>query len=297
MIYFRLDHDLITNVSPRIVRGTTSGHNYGPGQSSFLNIELTSEKRAKYWCESIRELKADFPDKIVIASIVCNFVKEDWTLLIKMSEEAGADAIELNPSCPHGISQRGKGLACGKDGPDLIKTICQWARECTKMPLFLKLTPNVTDILDLAVAAKEGGADGVTATNTVSALMGINADSTAWPAVGMSKRTAYGGMSGRSIRPISLKAVAHIAHNLPGFPILASGGIDSAESGLQYIYAGASLLQVCSAVQNQDYTLIDDYTNGLRAALYLDSCKDFSSVKQNTKIEDLIGKVLNFSDY
>ena len=285
---------MITNVSPRIVRGTTSGHNYGPGQSSFLNIELTSEKCAKYWCESIRELKADFPDKIVIASIVCNFVKEDWTLMIKMVEEAGADAIELNPSCPHGISKRGKGLACGKDGPDLIKTICQWARECTKMPIFLKLTPNVTDILDLAVAAKEGGADGVTATNTVSALMGIKADSTAWPAVGMSKRTAYGGMSGSSIRPISLKAVAHIAQHLPGLPILASGGIDSAESGLQYIYAGASLLQVCSAVQNQDYTLIDDYTNGLRAALYLDSTSEsteFLSVKQNVEIVDLIGKV------
>lgn len=105
----------ITNVSPRIVRGTTSGHRYGPGQGSFLNIELISEKTAAYWCKAIGELKRDFPKQIVIASIMCGFNKDDWTELAQMAEKSGADALELNLSCPHGMGERGMGLACGQD--------------------------------------------------------------------------------------------------------------------------------------------------------------------------------------
>lgn len=93
--------------------------------------------------------------------------------------------------------------------------------------------------MSIARAAKEGGADGVTATNTVSGLMGLKSDGTPWPAVGIAKRTTYGGVSGTAIRPIALRAVTSIARALPGFPILATGGIDSAESGLQFLHSGA----------------------------------------------------------
>jgi dihydropyrimidine dehydrogenase (NADP+) len=95
---FSLDKDLVTNVSPRIVRGTTSGYLFGPGLGSFLNIELISEKTAEYWCKSITELKRDFPENILIASIMASYNKDDWIELAVMSEEAGADAIELNLS-------------------------------------------------------------------------------------------------------------------------------------------------------------------------------------------------------
>ncbi|XP_069863869.1 dihydropyrimidine dehydrogenase [NADP(+)] isoform X2 [Dipodomys merriami] len=247
---FSLDKDIVTNVSPRIIRGITSGPLYGPGQSSFLNIELISEKTAAYWCQSVRELKADFPDKA-----------------------SGADALELNLSCPHGMGERGMGLACGQD-PELVRNICRWVRQAVQIPFFAKLTPNVTDIVSIARAAKEGGADGVTATNTVSGLMGLKADGTPWPAVGVGKRTTYGGVSGTAIRPIALRAVTSIARALPGFPILATGGIDSAESGLQFLHSGASVLQVCSAIQNQDFTVIEDYCTGLRALLYLKSIEE-----------------------
>jgi len=299
-----LDHDMVTNVSPRIVKGTTSGHNYGPAQSSFLNIELISEKFARYWCKSITELKKDFPKNIIIASIMCSYEKSDWQTLAKMSEEAGSDALELNLSCPHGMGERGMGLACGQD-PELVLNICKWVREVTKIPFFAKLTPNVTDILEIAKAAKEGGADGVTATNTVSGLMGLKPDTTAWPAVGHQKKTTYGGMSGNAIRPIALRAVTHIARHLPGFPILATGGIDSAESGLQFLYGGATVLQVCSAVQNQDFTVVDDYITGLKALLYLNSYDSFKhwegqappTPKHQTgkiiQVKDIIGKVFS----
>ncbi|XP_039195736.1 dihydropyrimidine dehydrogenase [NADP(+)] isoform X2 [Crotalus tigris] len=270
---FSLDKDTVTNVSPRIIRGTTTGPVYGPGQGSFLNIELISEKTAAYWCRSITELKSDFPDKIVIASIMCSYNKNDWTELSKMAEASGADALELNLSCPHGMGERGMGLACGQD-PELVRNICRWVRQAVQIPFFAKLTPNVTNIVNIARAAQEGGADGVTATNTVSGLMGLKADGIPWPSVGHSKKTTYGGVSGNAIRPIALRAVSAIAKALPGFPILATGGIDSAESALQFLHSGASVLQICSAVQNQDYTVIDDYCTGLKALLYLESLEE-----------------------
>ncbi|KAM4556436.1 dihydropyrimidine dehydrogenase [NADP(+)] [Fundulus diaphanus] len=306
---FGLDKDLVTNVSPRIVRGTTSGPVYGPGMGSFLNIELISEKTAAYWCRSVTELKKDFPNNIVISSIMCSYNKEDWTVIAKMAEDSGADALELNLSCPHGMGERGMGLACGQD-PVLVRNICRWVRAAVSIPFFAKLTPNVTNIVDIAKAAHEGGADGVTATNTVSGLMGLKADGSPWPSVGASKRTTYGGVSGNAIRPIALKAVSAIAKAIPGFPILATGGIDSAESGLQFLHAGASVLQVCSAIQNQDFTLIDDYCVGLKTLLYLKSLelKDWEGQSPPTekhqkgkpvfKLGDLVGKSLpSFGPY
>nr|XP_033771656.1 dihydropyrimidine dehydrogenase [NADP(+)] isoform X2 [Geotrypetes seraphini] len=301
---FVCEKDTITNVSPRIIRGTTSGPSYGPGQSSFLNIELISEKTASYWCKTVTELKADFPNNIIISSIMCNYNKDNWTVLSKMAEASGADALELNLSCPHGMGERGMGLACGQD-PELVRNICRWVRQAVKIPFFAKLTPNVTNVVQIAVAAKEGGADGVTATNTVSGLMGLKADSTPWPAVGREQRTTYGGVSGNAVRPIALRAVSEIAHALPGFPILATGGIDSAESGLQFLHSGASVLQVCSAIQNQSFSVIEDYCTGLKALLYLKSIQELQDWdgqspptmrhqkgKLVPKIADIIGKKL-----
>jgi len=277
---FSLEKDLVTNVSPRIVRGTTSGHSFGPGQGSFLNIELISEKKIDYWLNVITELKEEYPDRIVIASIMCGFDKDDWTELSQLADRAGADALELNLSCPHGMGERGMGLACGQD-PTLVRNICKWVRAAVSIPFFAKMTPNVTNIVDIATAAKEGGADGVTATNTVSGLMGLRMNAVAWPAVGAEGRTTYGGMSGNAIRPIALKGVSAIARALPGFPILATGGIDSAEAGMQFLYCGASALQVCSSVQNQDFTVIQDYLTGLKALLYM---------KSITELEDWDGQ-------
>lgn len=267
---FSLDKDLITNVSPRIIKGTTSRHHYGPEQSSFLNIELISEKTADYWCRSITELKQDFPSKIVIASIMCTYNKADWTELAKKAEAAGSDGLELNLSCPHGMGESGMGLACGQD-PELVRNISRWVREAVKIPFFVKLTPNITDILSIAKAAYEGKADGVTAINTVSGLMGLYADATPWPAVGLNKLTTYGGVSGNATRPQALRIISTVSKHLPGFPILGAGGVDSADVALQFLHCGASVIQICSAIQNQDFTLIDDYVTGLKALLYLKS--------------------------
>merc|ERR1739846_132783 len=99
--------------------------------------------------------------------------------------------------------------------------------------------------------------------------MGLNAKGNAWPSIGKEKKTTYGGVSGNAVRPIALKAVSAIANNLPGFPILATGGIDSADTTLQFLFAGASVMQISSAIQNQDFTLVDDYISGLKTLLYM----------------------------
>jgi len=268
---YSMDKDAVINVSPRIVKGETSGsQRLGPHQGSFLNIELISEKSAAYWCLGIKQLKEKYPKHIVVASIMSSFNKEDWQTLAVRSEQAGADFLELNLSCPHGMGERGMGLACGQD-PELVFNICKWVRAVVKIPFFAKLTPNITSVVEIARAAKKGGADGVTATNTVSGLMGLRPKGDPWPGVGTQKKTTYGGVSGNAIRPIALKAVSAVAQDLPGYPIMATGGIDSADSGLQFIHCGASVLQVSSAIQNQDFTLIQDYVDGLKALLYVNN--------------------------
>jgi len=274
---FSLPKDIVTNVSPRIVRGTTSGHHFGPHQGSFLNIELISEKSCAYWHQAITELKRDFPNKIVIASIMCGYDKQDWETLTQATVAAGADALELNLSCPHGMGERGMGLFCGQN-PEMVENISGWVKAAAgDTPVFTKLTPNVTDITQIALAAHKGGADGVTAINTVSGLMGVQADGISWPAVGVEKRTTYGGVSGNATRPMALKAVSAIGNVLPDYPVLATGGCDSADSALEFLLCGAPVIQICSAIQNQDFTVVQDYITGLKCLLYMKSRSDLST--------------------
>lgn len=139
------------------------------------------------------------------------------------------------------------------------------------MPFFIKLTPNITEIVSIAKAAHEGGASGVTAINTISGLMSVNSDGIAWPNISLDKRTTYGGVSGNATRPVALRAVSAIGNALPNYPIMATGGIDSADVALQFLQCGASVMQICSAIQNQDFSVIQDYISGLKALLYLKS--------------------------
>lgn len=124
---------------------------------SFLNIELISEKTAAYWCQAIKELKADFPQHIIVASLMCGYSKQDWVELATMVDAAGPDAIELNLSCPHGMGERGMGLACGQN-EQMVEHITRWVKEVVKVPVFTKLTPNITDIRTIAEAAQKGTA-------------------------------------------------------------------------------------------------------------------------------------------
>lgn len=271
---FTNDAEIITNVSPRIfssVQGPAKDRHY---QEGFINIELVSEKTPEYWCNGIRELKRLFPDRVVVASIMSCFEKEAWQSLTHMSCEAGADMIEMNLSCPHGMHEKGMGLELGVY-PDKVKQACSWVVEASSVPVFAKLTPNVTDITKIAQAAHEGGASGVTAINTVSGLTGFHTDSTPGRiGVGSHKDMTYGGLCGNNIRPLAFKGVSAIAKRIQGIPIMATGGIDSADVTVQMLYAGASVVQICSAIMNQDFTIIHDLISGLKSTIYMRGRKD-----------------------
>uniref|UniRef100_A0A7S1KR95 dihydropyrimidine dehydrogenase (NADP(+)) n=1 Tax=Percolomonas cosmopolitus TaxID=63605 RepID=A0A7S1KR95_9EUKA len=293
---FSMDRDIVTNVAPRIIGGCTSGTKEdGPNHTSYLNIELISEKSASYWCNGIRQLKQRYPDHVVIASIMAPFNKEDWQTLAVRCEESNADAIEINLSCPHGMGERKMALFIGQC-PDLITETCKWIKEVCNIPLFVKLTPNITDITEIAEAAIKGGADGCTATNTVSGLMSLNRKGEAWPRIGEKKLTTYGGMSGNAIRPIALRAVSAIHKKFPHFPILATGGVDSAEAALQFIHAGASVCQVSSAVQNQSMAIIEDFITGLKTLLFMNGHPEYddweSQLAPEPDRERLVGRGL-----
>ncbi|EDW77983.2 uncharacterized protein Dwil_GK24771 [Drosophila willistoni] len=253
-----LDRDEVTNVSPRIVRGST--HHQG----SFMNIELVSEKKADYWFCAISQLKKDFPMHRIICSIMCDYREADWVELATLAANCGSDALELNLSCPNGMAEKGLG-----QDPKIVADICRWVRGAIKIPFYVKLTPNVTDIVEIAKAAVDGKANGVTAINTVSSLMDLRADGTPWPAVGAEQLTSYGGLSGSVIRPLALRAISAIAKKLQNIAILGTGGVESGETALQFIHAGASLVQISSAIQNQNFAIIEDYCSSLRALLYL----------------------------
>ena len=271
---FTNDAEIITNVSPRIfssVQGAAKARHY---QEGFINVELVSEKSADYWCNGIKELKRLFPDRVVVASIMSCFEKEAWQSLTRMSCEAGADMIEMNLSCPHGMHEKGMGLELGVY-PDKVKQACSWVVEASSVPVFAKLTPNVTDITKIAEAAHEGGVAGVTAINTVSGLTGFHTNSTPGRfGVGSHKDMTYGGLCGNNIRPLAFKGVSAIAKRIPGIHIMATGGIDSADVTVQMLYAGASVVQICSAIMNQDFTIIHDLVSGLKSILYMTGRKD-----------------------
>lgn len=246
----------------------------------FENFELISKRPLKQWLQEIREIKAKFPAQILIASIMAPMVREEWQKLALAVQEAGADALELNLSCPHGMPEQGMGAAIGQD-PAFTQQVTGWVKEVVRIPVLVKLTPNVTDILVTARAAQVGGADGITAINTVQCLSGIDLD-TFEPQPAVSGMTAYGGYSGLAIKPIGLRCVSQIAANVD-LPVSGSGGISAWSHALEYLLVGASTVQVCTEVMLRGYGIIKDMLQGME--WYLAS-------KGIYKLDDIIGKAL-----
>jgi dihydropyrimidine dehydrogenase (NADP+) len=268
---FTLDKDEVVNVSPRIFKSTVSPLQREP---AFANIELISEKKAKYWVEGAKEIKREFPNKILIGSIMAAPIQKDWEDLTEMCNEAGFDFLELNLSCPHGMPEKQMGRACSEH-PETVENITKWVVAKAKMPIFIKLSPNSTINQEIAIRVKKAGGLGVSATNTMTSLMDPSGDGKPYPRVGKKELTNYGGAAGSIIRPISLRIASEIARMNLGIEMMATGGIINSEHALWYnLYGGCAVFQVCSAVQEQDFSIINDYVNGLKALLYLHQRND-----------------------
>lgn len=246
------------------------------------NIDLISEHHIDVIEKNVKFLKKEFPNKVVIASIM-GAKKEDWQQLVRRLEDAGADMIECSFSCPHGMPEKGMGSTIGQD-PELTERTARWVKEAArKIPVVIKLTPQIADITSTAKAVQRSGADGVCAINTVKSLIGVDIESfVPYPNVG--GVSTYGGLSGPAIKPIALRCVAEISRKV-GIPVTATGGITTWQDAAEFLLVGARTLQLCTAVMRGGFKIIEDLTDGL--SNYLDD-KGFESV------EELVGKSLPY---
>ncbi len=248
-----------TNVRPRFAFWKDDDRVMG-----MTNFELISDKDLDHWVDEIADVKAAFPNGRVVASIMGSTDFGEWQILAGAVEAAGADAVELNVSCPHGMPEQHMGAFMGQD-PGLIRGAVEAAVAGTSLPVWVKLTPNVTDIAQMALAAQQAGAHALAAINTVAGLMGIDID-TFQPLPAVANRGAYGGYSGRGIKPIALRAVSASAI-ATGLPVSASGGIATWHDAAEFLLAGATTFQVCTEVMTRGITIIDDLVDGLAAYL------------------------------
>ncbi len=241
----------------------------------FKNVEQLSDHSVAENMEIFRRLKKNFPTKFILASIMGQNEAE-WEELARQCQENGADAIELNFSCPN-MAEGGLGSDIGQD-PELVERYTAAARRGASIPILMKPTPNVAAMSPSAEAAKRGGADGFAVINTIKSIIGVNPHTyVSAPAVhGMS---AFGGYSGAAVKPIALRFLAELGKNpkLAGMHLSGMGGVESWLDALEFILLGASSIQVTTAVMQYGYRIIDDLKSGLK--LYLAE-KGFSSVKE-----------------
>jgi dihydropyrimidine dehydrogenase (NAD+) subunit PreA len=205
-------------------------------------------------------------------------VEEDgWRQLILAVQEAGADAIELNFGCPHGMPEKHMGSEQSQD-PALAEMICGWVAKYATVPVFAKLTPNVTDIGLIGQACEAGGADGLSTINTILSLIGIDIEKID-PAPDVSGQTCYGGYSGTAVKPVALRCVSTLKAKT-SLPIFGIGGINYAEDAIEHILAGASAVQVCTAVMLRGFRIIDNLVKGLN---------DYMDHKGFQTIDEMVG--------
>jgi dihydropyrimidine dehydrogenase (NAD+) subunit PreA len=244
----------IKEVSPRfdaMHNNATHGDFYG-----FRNMEQLSENAVEMDFDFLCRLKKDYPTKVVIASIMGQ-TEEEWIKLAKMAEEAGCDAVELNFSCPQ-MKHEGMGSDVGQS-PELVKTYTACVKQNLKIPVIPKMTPNITHIVEPAAACVKGGADAISAINTIKSVT-MTFDSE------VSGQRTISGYSGRAVRPIALRHILELAQ-MPECSMVelsGIGGIETWRDALEFIQLGCSNVQVCTAVMQYGYRIIDDLILGLQ---------------------------------
>ncbi len=276
-----LESQKVKNVSPRFgkLKSRKTGEVIG-----FENIELISDRPIETWIKEFAEIKKSHPKNVLIASIMEEYKKEAWQELTKMVQDTGVDGIELNLSCPHGMPERKMGAAMGEH-PDLVAEVTEWSRSVATIPVWSKMTPNITHITQPALAAVKGGADGISAINTILSVIGVNLDTFA-PMPTVEGHSVPGGYSCQAVRPIALRQVMELARALPKeTSICGIGGIECSEDAIQFLLLGASTLQVCTAVMLQGHGIVKEMCEGL--STWMDKHKF-------EKLEDVVGKSLEY---
>lgn len=261
----------IKEVSPRfdaMHNNATHGDFYG-----FRNMEQLSENPVELDFDILRRLKQNYPTKIVVASIMGQ-TEEEWIRLAKMAEEAGCDAVELNFSCPQ-MKHKGMGSDVGQDA-ELVRTYTVCVKNSVSIPVIPKITPNITHIEEPAMACVQAGADAISAINTIkSVTMDEDAE--------VAGQRTISGYSGRAVRPIALRHILELAQMPEKVELSGIGGIETWRDALEFIQLGCNNVQVCTAVMQYGYRIIDDLILGLQR--YMAKC-------HITHLQELVGEQL-----
>jgi len=247
--------DPIVNVSSRYSSVDLNGQR----MMGLNNIELITDRPLDVNLREITEVKKRYPNHAVIASLMVDSKREAWHEIVKRSEGAGADGLELNFGCPHGMSERGMGSAVGQV-PEYCTMITAWVKEVAETPVLVKLTPNVTDIRPMARAARQGGADGLSAINTINSITGIDLDNFV-PRPNVDGKSAHGGYCGPAVKPIALHMVQQIAD--VGIPVSGIGGISNWRDAAEFLLLGCQSLQLCTAPMHYGFRIVEDMIDGL----------------------------------
>ena len=229
----------------------------------FNNIELITDRDLQLNLDEIAQVKRDWPDRAMVVSLMVPCEEQSWKAILPRVADTGADGIELNFGCPHGMSERGMGAAVGQV-PEYIEMVTAWCKQYSKLPVIVKLTPNITDIRQPARAAKKGGADAVSLINTISSIMGVDPKTlTMSPSTG--GHGSHGGYCGPAVKPIALNMVAQIGQDplTAGLPISGIGGVGNWRDALDYIALGAGTVQVCTAAMVYGFKIVQEMSDGL----------------------------------
>ncbi|MDB6149649.1 MAG: dihydropyrimidine dehydrogenase [Chthoniobacter sp.] len=250
-----LDAAKVVNVTPRYAKLLSADRQEVIG---WENIELISDRKFEIWLDEFKKCKDQFPDGVLIASIMEEFNKDAWVEIVERCQDAGVDAFECNFSCPHGLPERKMGAAMGQE-PDILEEVCGWVMGAAKKPVWAKMTPNITRIEDPSRAALRAGCQGVSAINTIRSVMGVNLE-TLRPEPTVEGYTTPGGYSCKAVRPIALRMVMEIAtmirREFPGRTLSGLGGIENGGDAAQFILLGSDTVQVCTGVMKFGYECV-----------------------------------------
>ena len=237
-------------------------HNHSVSFCGFKNIEQLSDHSVVENMEIFKRLKKEFPTKVIVASIMGQN-EDEWTMLATECEKAGASVIECNFSCPN-MESADLGITIGQNA-ELIEKFTRATKKGTKLPVLAKMTPNITDMVPMALAAKSGGADGIAAINTINSITGVDLRTlTAEPSV--RGKSIIGGYSGPAVKPIALRFISELAgcKELQGMHISGMGGIETWEDAMEFILLGSGSLQVTTSVMQYGYRIIEDLIAGTK---------------------------------
>ena len=272
------------------VNGPRYGAIYGADRRllGLNNIELITDRPLEVNLQEIKAVKRDYPDRAMIVSLMVPCEEDPWARILPLVEETGADGVELNFGCPHGMSERGMGSAVGQV-PEYIEMVTRWVKKHTRMPVIVKLTPNITDVRKPAAAAHAGGADAVSLINTINSITSVDLDLFS-PEPTIDGKGAHGGYCGPAVKPIALNMVAEIARDpeLRGMPISGIGGVPTWKDAAEFLALGAGNVQVCTAAMTYGFKIVQEMISGLSE--YLD--------EKQIGLDDLVGRAVpNVTDW